>query len=180
MVIVTVTLRGRGVRVSHLLSIGAALAVAFAARESTLALAVGLAGVMALVVGMVVRRRSGVVLAGTLLFATALLAAAGGAALRSVLVAAFAAVLAADLGAFALGIERDADPSVATARVELLHGVGSATVALLAGGVGYALYGAVPDGDALGVVALLFGGVVLAALLRGRAAAADSATPFEG
>jgi len=94
------------------------------------------------------------------------LAATGPASAEAVLLGGFGAVIAADLGTFALGIDRDADSVVATRRVELLHAVGSAVVAILTAGVGYALFETVPRGGSLGVVALLLGGVVLAWLLR--------------
>ncbi|MFC7195603.1 hypothetical protein ACFQL4_14835 [Halosimplex aquaticum] len=115
---------------------------------------------------MIRRSEPSVVFAGATLFAATVLAATGPADAESVLIGAFGAVLAADLGTFAIGIDRDADAAVATTRVELLHAVGSATVAILTAGVGYALFETVPSGGSLGVVALLLGGVVLAWLLR--------------
>jgi hypothetical protein len=127
---------------------------------------IGLAGAGAVLAGLVRRSESSIVAGGAALFAATVLAATGPASAESVLLGGFGAVIAADLGTFGLGIDRDADPAVATTRVELLHAVGSAVVAILTAGVGYALFEAVPSGGSLGVVALLLGGVVLAWLLR--------------
>ncbi len=153
-------------RASHALSVVAALAVLSAVRGSTLAVLIGIAGSVALVAGLVRRSEPPVVFAGATLFAAAVLAATGPADAESVLIGAFGAVVAADLGTFAVGIDRDADAAVATTRVELLHAVGSVTVATLTAGIGYLLFEAVPGGGSLGVVALLIGGVVLVWLLR--------------
>ncbi|MFC7142420.1 hypothetical protein ACFQMA_21600 [Halosimplex aquaticum] len=153
-------------RASHALAVVATLAVLSAVRGSTMAALVGLGGALALVAGLIRRSEPSVVFAGATLFAATVLAATGPADAESVLIGAFGAVLAADLGTFAIGIDRDADAAVATTRVELLHAVGSATVAILTAGVGYALFETVPSGGSLGVVALLLGGVVLAWLLR--------------
>jgi len=157
---------GRRPRASHGLAALSAVAVLSAVRGSTTAVLFGLAGAVALGAGLVWRSESSVVFAGATLFAASVLAATGPATAESVLVGAFAAVIAADMGTFALGIDRDADPTVATTRVELLHAVGSVTVAILTAGVGYVLFETVPRGGSLGVVALLLGGVVLAWLLR--------------
>lgn len=153
-------------RASHALAVLAAVAVLSAVRGSTMATLVGFAGAAALLAGMVRRSESAVVFGGAVLFAATVLAATGPAAAEAVLVGGFGAVVAADLGTFALGVDRDADPGVATTRVELLHAVGSVAVAALTGGVGYVLFETVPRGGSLGVVALLLGGVVLAWLLR--------------
>jgi hypothetical protein len=155
-----------GVRLSHALAGTAALATLWAVRGSPLALAAGAVGCVALVAALHWRSRRTVTLAGAVLFGAALLAVAGGAAVGPVLVGAFGAVLAADLGLFALGLDRDVDRSVPTARVELIHAVASATTAVVTAGLGYALYLAVPAGGSAGVVALLLGGVVLVSLLR--------------
>jgi hypothetical protein len=136
------------------------------ARTGYLALSVALVGTVAVVAGMALGRRGVVHLGGVALFGAAALVAAAGAPVIAVLVAAFCAVLAADAATFALGLDRDVDPSVATARVELLHAVGSTAVAVLTAGVGYVLYVSVPAGSGLGVVALLGGAVVLVIALR--------------
>ena len=163
----SVVARGdRRLRLSHVLAVGAALATLVAVRVGPVAFAAGLGGALALAVGLSRRSRGAVTLAGVALFAATVLAAAGPGDLLATLVGAFGAVLAADFGTFALGIDRDVDPSVATTRVEALHAVGSLTVALLAGGLGYALFRVVPRGSTVGVVALLFAAVVLAAVLR--------------
>jgi hypothetical protein len=154
------------VRVSHGLAVVAAVAVLSVARTGYLALAVALAGTLAVVAGMAVGRRGLVHLGGVALFGAAALVATAGAPVIAVLVAAFGAVLAADSATFALGIERDVDTSVATTRVELLHAVGSTAVAVLTAGLGYALYVSAPAGSGLGVVALLGGAVVLVVALR--------------
>lgn len=153
-------------RVSHALAVFAALAVVSAVRGSTMATLIGIGGVLALGYGLVSRSDAPVVFAGGVLFAATVLAATGPADAESVLLGAFGAVLAADLGTFALGIDRDADPGVATTRVELFHAVGSVTVAIVTAGVGYVLFETVPSGGSVGVVALLLGGVVLVWLLR--------------
>lgn len=157
---------GGRVRVSHGLAAAAALATLAVVRSSPLALAVDAGGCLALLAGVALRSRGLVAVAGVALFAAAVSAAAGSAGLGATLVGTFAAVLAADFATFALGLDRDVDPSVATTRVELLHAVGSCAVAVVAGGLGYVLFRAVPRGSALGVVALLLAGVVLAVLLR--------------
>jgi hypothetical protein len=154
------------VRASHLLAGAAALVSVVAVRGSSLALVASLAGALALAVGLARGSRPAVVGAGAALFGAALLAAAVGGSLGTVLVAGFCAVLAADLGEFALGIERDVDPSVATTRVELVHALASVAVALVTGGTGYVLFRSVPGGGSVGLVALLFGGVVLVWLLE--------------
>lgn len=153
-------------RVSHVLAVLAALAVLSAVRGSTMAALFGTAGLLALGYGLVGRSEAPVVFAGGALFAATILGATGPANAESVLVGAFGAVLAADLGTFALGIDRDADAGVATTRVELFHAVGSVTAAIVTAGVGYVLFESVPSGGSLGVVALLLGGVVLVWLLR--------------
>lgn len=153
------------VRASHLLACVAALVTVVAVHGSSLALVAGLAGVLVLAVGLGRRSRPAVVGAGAALFGASLLAAAVGGMAGTVLVAGFCAVLAADFGVFALGIERDVDSSVATTRVELVHALGSVAVALVTGGSGYVLFRSVPGGGSVGVVALLFGGVVLVWLL---------------
>lgn len=153
-------------RASHALAVLASVAVLAAVRGSTMATLVGAAGAAAVLAGLVRRSESSVVFGGATLFAATLLAATGPAAAESVLLGGFGAVVAADLGTFGLGIDRDAGPAVATTRVELLHAVGSVVVALLTAGVGYVLFETVPSGGSLGVVALLLGGVVLAWLLR--------------
>ncbi|QLH84194.1 DUF7519 family protein [Halosimplex pelagicum] len=156
----------RPVRASHALAVLASVAVVAAVRGSTMATLVGLAGAGAVLAGLVRRSESSVVAGGAALFAATVVAAVGPASAESVLVGGFGAVVAADLGTFGLGIDRDADPAVATTRVELLHAVGSVVVAVLTGGVGYTLFETVPSGGSLGVVALLLGGVVLVWLLR--------------
>ena len=153
-------------RASHALSVLAALAVLSVVRVSALAGLIGMVGLLALGYGLVQQSEPPVVFAGGALFGATVLAATGPAAAESVLVGAFGAVIAADLGTFALGIDRDADAGVATTRVELFHAVGSVTVAIVTAGVGYVLFETVPSGDSLGVVALLLGGVVLVWLLR--------------
>lgn len=153
-------------RASHGLAVVSTLVVLSSVRGSTLATLVGLAGALALGAGLVWRSESSVVFGGATLFAATVLAATGPASAESVLVGAFAGVVAADMGTFALGIDRDADAAVATTRVELVHAVGSVAVAILTAGVGYALFETVPRGGSMGVVALLLGGVVLAWLLR--------------
>jgi len=153
-------------RASHGLAVVSTFVVLSSVRGSTLATLVGLAGALALSAGLVWRSESSVVFGGATLFAATVLAAAGPTGAASVLVGAFSAVIAADMGTFALGIDRDADAAVATTRVELLHAVGGVTVAILTAGVGYVLFGTVPRGGSLGVVALLLGGVVLTWLLR--------------
>jgi len=163
---VTLVRRGRRVRLSHALAVVAALATVAAVRAGPLALVAGLGGALLLATGVARRSRGTVALAGVTLFSAAVLVAAGPGGVTATLVGAFGAVLAADFGTFALGIGRDVDPSVATTRVEALHAVGSIAVALLAGGLGYALFRVVPRGSTLGVVALLFAAVVLAAVLR--------------
>lgn len=155
-----------GVRLSHGLAGVAALAVLAVVRGSPLAFVAGAVGCVALLAGLYWRSRRTVTVAGAVLFGAALLAVAGGAAVGPVLVGAFGAVLSADLGLFALGLDRDVDRSVPTARVELLHAVASATTAVVTAGLGYALYRVVPAGGSAGVVALLLGGVVLVSLLR--------------
>lgn len=158
--------RGRRVRLSHVLAVAAALATLAAVRAGPVGLVAGVCGVSLLVVGLRRRSRGAVALAGVALFGATVLVAAGPGGTVATLVGAFGAVLAADFGTFALGLGRDVDPSVATTRVEALHAVGSLTVALLAGGLGYALFRVVPTGSTLGVVALLFAAVVLAVVLR--------------
>lgn len=153
-------------RVSHVLAVLAALVVVSAVRGSTMATLVGIGGLLALGHGLISRSDAPVVFAGGALFAATVLAATGPADAESVLLGAFGAVLAADMGTFALGIDRDADPAVATTRVELFHAVGSVTVAIVTAGVGYVLFETVPSGGSVGVVALLLGGVVLVWLLR--------------
>lgn len=150
---------------SRALAVGIGLAAALALAGSTVALAAGLGGWLAVAGGLARRSRGLIVLGCAALFGGAILAATGGLGAGRVFTAAFGAVLAADVGVFALGVDRDADPSVATARVELLHAVASATTALVTAGLGFAVYRGVPGGGSLGVVALLLGGVVLAALL---------------
>lgn len=173
LVAASVTLPGRlagdardRVRASHALAACAALAVVAVARSGALSLALATGATLALVAALGRRWPDGVVLAGGGLFAAALVVAATSGDALATLVGAFGAVLAADFGTFALGVERDTDPAVATTRVELLHAVGSATVALLTAGVGYALFRSAPAGSGLGVVALLFAAVVLAVALR--------------
>ncbi|WP_123537372.1 DUF7519 family protein [Halosimplex salinum] len=153
-------------RVSHGLAVLASFAVLSAVQGSTVAVLIGAAGGLTLAAALVRRSEPTVVFAGATLFAATVLAGTGPAGPEAVLVGAFGAVLAADVGTFALGIDRDADAAVATTRVELLHAVGSASVATLTAGVGYVLFESAPTGGSLGVVALLLGGVVLAALLR--------------
>lgn len=155
-----------GVRASHGLALGAALATVFVARSSPGGLAVGVAGCLLLVAGLARRSRGAVVLSGVALLVATIAVAAGHGGLLATLAGASGAILAADYGTFALGLARDVDPSVATTRVELLHAVGSLAVAVLVTGVGYALFRSVPRGSTLGVVALLFAAVVLAAFLR--------------
>lgn len=158
--------RGRRIRLSHVLAVAAALATLTAVRVAPLGVVAGGCGAVLLGVGLLRRSRGAVALAGVALFAATVLVAAGPGGTLATLVGAFGAVLAADFGTFALGLARDVDPSVATTRVEALHAVGSLTVALLAGGLGYALFRVVPAGSTLGVVALLFAAVVLATTLR--------------
>lgn len=153
-------------RVSDALAVLVGLAAVAALGWSPLALAAGGVGWVALLAGVARRSRGTVVFAGGTVFAASLVAAAGGAGAPAVLVGAFGAVLAADLGLFALGLDRDVDSSVATTRVELLHAVASGSVAVATAGGGYILYRSIPAGGSTGVVALLFGGVVLVALLR--------------
>lgn len=161
-----VTRGDRRLRLSHVLAVAAALATLAAVRAGTLGLVAGVCGALVLGAGLVRRSRGAVALAGVVLFVATVLVAAGPGGLVATLVGAFGAVLAADFGTFALGLGRDVDASVATTRVEALHTVGSLTVALLAGGLGYALFTVVPTGSTVGVVALLFAAVVLAAVLR--------------
>jgi hypothetical protein len=164
---VSVVTRGEWrLRLSHVLAVSAALATVAAVRAGSLGLATGVCGVLLLGIGLYGGSRGAVTLAGVVLFAATVLVAAGPGGLTATLVGAFGAVLAADFGTFALGVGRDVDASVATTRVEALHAVGSFTVALLAGGLGYALFRVVPTGSTIGVVALLFAAVVLAAVLR--------------
>lgn len=154
------------VRASHVLAVGATLTTVAASGVTPVARATAVGGGILLVGGMLRHSRGAVGLGGLGLFGAAVLAAGETDSVIVVLLAAFGAVLAADFGEFALGITRDADASVATTRVELLHAVGSLTVAVLTGGIGYALFRTVPSGTTLGVTALLFAAVVLAALLR--------------
>jgi hypothetical protein len=153
-------------RASHALALLAAVAAVAAVRGSAMATLIALAGTGAVLAGLLRGSESSVVFGGAALFAATVLAATGPASAEAVLLGGFAAVVAADLGTFGLGIDRDADPAVATTRVELLHAVGSVVVAVLTAGVGYVLFETVPRGGSLGVVALLVGGVVLAWLLR--------------
>lgn len=154
------------VRASHVLAVGAALTTVAAAGVTPVARATAVGGGILLVAGLIRQARGMVGLGGIGLFGAAVLAAGATDSVVVVLLAAFGAVLAADFGEFALGIARDVDASVATTRVELLHAVGSLTVAMLTGGIGYALFRTVPRGTTLGVAVLLFAAVVLAALLR--------------
>lgn len=156
----------RPIKASSVLGAVAALVVLAAVRGSALALAGAGVGCLALGAGAYWRSRSTVVSAGATLFVAALVAAAGSAGAATALVGGFGAVLAADLTEFGIGIDRDADESVATMRVELLHAVASTLVAVVTAGFGYVLYRSVPAGGSAGVVALLFGGVVLVVLLR--------------
>ncbi|MFB6150398.1 MAG: hypothetical protein ABEJ40_01200 [Haloarculaceae archaeon] len=153
------------VRISHVLAVGAALATVGVVAPVAPAFVAGVSGTLALAWGLAFRTRGAVVLAGTVLFGATLLTAISTGDATAALVGGFGAVLAADAGTFALGIERDAGPDVPTARVELLHAVGSGAVAVLTAGVGYALYRSVPSGTVPSVVALLFGAVVLALAL---------------
>lgn len=157
---------GATLRVSYVLALLAGLAAVAAVAVSPLALAAGGVGWLALFAGVVRQSRGAVVFGGGVCFAAALVAATGGAGVGAVLAGAFGAVLAADLGLFGLGLDRDVDGSVATTRVELLHAVASGSVALATAGGGYVLYRSVPTGGSTGVVALLLGGVVLVTLLR--------------
>jgi len=157
---------GYAFRVSDALALLAGLAAVTAVGGSTLALAAGGVGWLALLAGVARRARGAVVFACGTMFAASLVAAAGDAGVPAVLVGAFGAVLGADLGLFGIGIDRDADESVATTRVELLHAVASGSVAVATAGGGYVLYRSVPAGGSAGVVALLLGGVVLVTLLR--------------
>jgi len=153
-------------RVSYVLALLAGLGAAAAAAVSPLALVAGAIGWLALLTGVVWQVRGAVVFGGGVCFTAALVASAGGAGVWAVLVGGFGAVLAADLGLFGLGLDRDVDGSVATTRVELLHAVASGSVAVATAGGGYVLYRSVPAGGSTGVVALLLGGVVLVTLLR--------------
>lgn len=153
-------------RASHGLAVGAALVTVAAAGVTPVTRAAAVAGLVLLVAGLARHSRGLVGLGGVALFGSAVLTAGQANGVLVVLLAAFGAVLAADFAEFALGLARDVDDSVTTTRVELLHAVGSLTVAVLTGGVGYALFRSVPQGTTVGVAALLFAAVVLAALLR--------------
>lgn len=150
------------------LAVAAALATVALTAVSPLALLADGAGVVLLGVGLAGQVRPAITLAAVALFVGVVAAALAGAPATTLLGATVAVAVAYDAGENALSVARDAR-GAESVRVELVHA--AATVALVgAAALGsYLAYRVSDGGSALGVVALLAGGVLVVVGLGRRA-----------
>ncbi|MFD1597695.1 DUF7519 family protein [Halobellus rarus] len=133
------------------------------------ALAVGIAGLALLAVGLFAPVRRLVTIAGGCFLLALLVAGIRGGGAEPLLVAALGAVLAWDVGEFATGVGEQLGRDADTARLETVHAATSLLVGVVGAGVVYGVYLAAGGGQPTSaVVLLLFGAVVLVAVLRHR------------
>lgn len=133
------------------------------------ALAAGAVGTVVLAGGLYAASRRLVALAGAAFLLGVLLAGGRGAAPEPLLVAALGAVLAWDLGEFALGVGEQLGREADTARLTLVHAASDLLVGVVGAGAIYGVFLATRGGQpASAVVFLLLGVVVLVAALRRR------------
>lgn len=131
------------------------------------ALAVGLLGLALLAGGLFAPARRLVTLAGACFLLALLVAGVRGGGPEPLLAAALGAVLAWDVAEFALGVGEQLSREADTARLEGVHAATSLLVGVVGAGVVYGVYLAGGGGQpASAVVFLLFGAVVLVAVLR--------------
>lgn len=152
---------GRGV------SVGAGLlALLSVGLYSRPALAVGGAGLVLLVVGLIRGSDAAVTVGAFGLFAGAILAGARGAPVAPVLVSVTSAVLAWDAGGSAIGVGNQLGRDADTRRLEAVHLTASALVGAVTAGAGFGLYRAGTGGrPAAALVLLLVAAVLLVAAL---------------
>jgi hypothetical protein len=147
-----------------LVGLGVAVAATLAAvaltAVSPLALLADGAGVVLIGVGLVLQARPAITLAAVALFAGVVTAALAGAPTTTLLAATVAVALAYDASENALSVARDARRA-GSARVELVHAASVMVLAGVAGLAGLVAYRLSGGGSALGVVALLAGGVLV-------------------
>lgn len=156
-----------------LATVAAGLVVALAVAGGVGPVGVAFAGLGALLVvaGLAAWRRPLVLVGAAATAGAVLYAGATGLGTPSVLAAGAGAVVAYDLGENALSLREQVGDAAPTARVELLHAVGSVVLATTAAALGYAVFRATDTaglGSTSGVVALLSGSALLAWLLRSR------------
>ena len=135
------------------------------------ALAVGALSLLLLAGGLYAPSRGAVTLAAACLLLAILLAGARGAAPEALLVASLGAVLAWDIGEFAVGVGEQLGRDADTSRLELVHAAVTLLIGAVAAGVGYAVYRGIAGGQPMAALVFLLVGVVaaVAALRRRRA-----------
>ncbi|MFB6250106.1 MAG: hypothetical protein ABEI27_00210 [Halobellus sp.] len=131
------------------------------------ALVAGTAGAVLLAGGLYAASRRVVGFAGGAFLLGILLAGARGAAAEPLLIASLGAVLAWDLGAFAVGVGEQLGREADTARLTVAHAATGLVVGAVGAGVLYGVFRSTQGGQPVSAVALLLAGVVtLVAALR--------------
>ncbi|SDX59004.1 DUF7519 family protein [Halobellus clavatus] len=131
------------------------------------ALAAGTAGAVLLAGGLYAASRRVVAFAGGAFLLGILVAGARGAAAEPLLLAALGAVLAWDLGAFAVGVGEQLGREADTARLTIVHAASGLLVGVVGAGVLYGVFLGTQGGQpASAVASLLVGVVILVAVLR--------------
>ena len=155
-------------RLGSWLAVGAGLvAVATSGIYSLSALAVGGAGVLLLVVGVVRGTQNGVTMGAATMFGGIVVASVQGAPVAATLVGTVAVVFAWDVAGTAITIGDQLGRAVDTSRIEVVHASTSALVGVLAATLGYGIYVTATGGQPLVALAfLLLATVLLLATLR--------------
>lgn len=152
---------------SRLLGVGAgAAALAVSAAYATVGGLVALAALLLVVAGLVSSSHRFVTVGAAALLGAVLYAGLEGAPAGALLVGVAACVFAWDAGGFAIDLGAQLGREADTRRVELLHALGSAAVAVATAGTGYAVYLVAAGGQPVAaLLLLLLAGVLLAAAL---------------
>lgn len=143
-------------RLSGAVSAGVALLTASAVGWYSLeAFGVGAVGAAVLVAGLVIARRTPLVVGAVGLVAGVLLGGIRGAPVWALLVGIAGAIIAWDAADTALVLGRQLCPAARTRRVELVHLSGTLLTASLAAGVGYGVYRVATGGQPVAALLLL-------------------------
>jgi hypothetical protein len=140
------------------------IAVGATGLSAPLSLLIAVGGFVTLLSGLLVGRREPLTLGALGIFAAAVLAGWAGAPLSSTVLAVTAAILAWDLGQFAIGIGEQLGRDAETVRLELVHAAASTAVgiaALVAGSVVFSFAGGSTPTSALFVLVVAVAVVVL-------------------
>jgi len=140
--------------------LGALLAVGVSAAFSSVALAVGLVGVLLIALGLSLARHDGATVGATLLFVAVLVAGLQGAPSGFALAGTVATVVAWDSASTAIDLGAQLGREAPTKRLELVHSGATVLVGTLTAGLGWALFQAPLGETSLTVPVLLLVAVI--------------------